>query len=147
MLAQQAAANIKLGVPTPATSPGLDRFQLAGLKTWLWVDGWDPVSQTASIPGLSAKVSARPTSTTWDLGDGPPVECAGPGAPWRAELGADQSTSCSHVFTKRGIYQGQVTVHWAVTWAASNGQGATLPGIDRTAAFTIEVRSAQAVTD
>ena len=148
MLAQQAAAQLDVGLPEPATSPGLNQFQLAGLPTWLWVQEWDPVSKTATIPLLSATVSARPIRSTWDFGAGGKVICNGPGTPYDfRKAAANQSTDCSLTFTRAGTFPARVTVDWAVSWNATTGAAGTLPTIARTTAFDIEVRSAQAATD
>ena len=148
MLAQQASAQLEVSLPDPATAPGLDHFQLVGLKTWLWVKEWDPTARTAAIPGLSATVSARPIRSTWDFGAGGKVVCEGPGTPYDFHRdAANQSTDCSLTFTRSGTYAARVTVDWAVSWHASTGAGGTLPDLTRTTAFAIEARAAEAVTD
>ena len=148
MLADQASAQLSVDVPRPATSPGLGRFQLVGMSTWLWLTEWQDVSKTATIPGLSATVSAKPVRTTWDFGAAGSVVCNGPGTPYRADrTSAEQATTCSKTFTQSGLYASSVTVDWGVTWSSSTGQGGTLPGVTRTAAFDVEARAAQAVTD
>lgn len=148
MLAQEASAQLGVSLPAPATSPGLDQFQLVGLPTWLWVKEWDPVSKTAAIPGLSATVSAHPVRSTWDFGAGGKVVCDGPGTPFDVhKAAANQSTDCALTFTRSGVYTAQVTVEWAVSWNASTGGGGALPGLVRTTTFPIEARAAQAVTD
>jgi hypothetical protein len=148
MLAQQASAQLNVNLPTPATSPGLDQFQLVGLQTWLWVKEWDAVSKSAAIPGLSATVSARPVRSTWDFGAGGRVVCDGPGTPYDFHRpAAGQSTDCALTFTRSGAYTARVTVDWAVSWKASTGAGGDLPGLTRTTTFPISARAAQAVTD
>lgn len=148
MLAQRAAAELAVSPPVPATSPGLDRFQLVGLKTWLWLQRWDTVARTASIPGLTATVSARPLRSTWDFGTAGKVVCDGPGTPYDLHRTAtEQSTDCALTFTRSGTYTARVTVDWAVSWAANTGAAGTLPPIARTTVFPIEARAAQAVTD
>lgn len=148
VLAERASAQLSLALPHPATSPGLGHFQLVGLPTWLWLTDWQAVSRTASIPGLSATVSATPVRTTWNFGSGGTVVCDGPGTPY--DLGVSpggQSTKCAKTFTQSGTYPSSVTVDWSVSWSASTGQAGTLPGAARTAVFTVEARAAQAVTD
>ncbi len=147
-LAQQAAAQLEVTVPAPATSPGLDRFQLVGLRTWLWVTRWDPVTRTATIPGLSATVSARPVRSTWDFGTQGTVTCTGPGTPYDlTKAPADQSTDCALTFTHSGHYLARVSVDWAISWRTNTGAAGTLPDQARTTTFPIEARAAQAVTN
>ncbi|MDQ6696193.1 MAG: hypothetical protein M3Z46_01880 [Actinomycetota bacterium] len=148
MLAQRASAQLQVDVPAPATSPGLDQFQLVGLPTWLWVKAWDTVANTAAIPGLSATVSARPVRSTWDFGAGGRVTCDGPGTPFDIHRPAsNQSTDCALTFIQSGTYTARVTVDWAVSWKATTGGGGALPPLARTTTFPIQVRAAQAVTD
>lgn len=147
-LGARARSELDLRFPEPRTNPDADRMQLVGVDTWLWVDPatWQPRSATASIPGLSATVTAQPTHVTWDMGDGTTVRCDGPGTPYDPDRpAAAQRTDCSHLYQHVGSYQVSATVHWSVTWSSTDGDGGTLADVARTTRFTLDVAERQAV--
>lgn len=148
-LARSAVSSLTLGFPGPRTNPGIDQRQLPGIETWMWVEGadWQPVTATASIPGLSATVTATPTHVTWDMGDGtPPVVCEGPGTAYDPEVApADQSSDCTHRYQRRGSYTASATAHWELRWSATDGDGGALAPATRTTTFTMTVAERQAV--
>jgi hypothetical protein len=148
-LALAASATLALGHPEPRTNPDRSVAQLVGIDTWLWIDegSWEPLTATATIPGLSATVTATPVRTTWDMGDGaPPVVCDGPGTPYdtsRPEAG--QRTDCSHLYQVRGSYTATATITWRTTWSATNGESGTLASAGRSTRFPMAVAERQAV--
>ncbi len=148
-LARSAVSSLTLAFPSPQTNPGIDQRQLPGIDTWMWIDAadWQPVSASASIPGMSATVTATPTQVTWDMGDGSaPVVCDGPGTPYDPERPpADQTSDCTYRYQRRGSYPASATVRWEITWSASDGDGGSLAPVDRTTTFTMTVAERQAV--
>jgi hypothetical protein len=153
-LARQARRSLPLVFPGVETSPPYDRSQLVHLATWLWVanDSWQPRSATASVPGLSATVTATPERVEWSMGDGSTEICAGPGTAYDPEKADDaQSTYCSHTFERAsttepdGVYRARATMWWRVTWAASDGSTGSLPDVVRFTDFTLHVGEAQAL--
>lgn len=127
-------ARAQLGLPVPALAADPARDQLVHLPTWLWlVDGWEVVTATASVPGISVTATARPASVSWRTGDGSTVTCTGPGTRFRP--GADpraSSPDCGHTYRRSsaaqpgGTYLVQATVHWSVSWSGG-GQFGTFP--------------------
>ena len=112
--------------------------QLVGVRTWLWVDpaDWQPMSATATIVGLSATVTAQPTKVIWTMGDGSMVICNGPGTPYKPTVpDREQSSSCSYTYQHDGTYTVRATIVWTVSWTATNGQGGTLPNVQRSTEF------------
>ena len=147
-VAQQAAATLTVGVPSIETAPGVDGLLLVGLRTWFWVGNAGPVSATASIPGLSATVTARAVSTTFTSDDGAAVTCEGGGAPYdKHRSGAAQDQTCTHVFQEAGDHVVTAATTWALDWTATNGVSGTLPDLVRTSQLTLPLRSAEAATD
>lgn len=148
-LARSAVASLTLAFPEPRTNPAIDHDQLPGIDTWLWVDpaAWEPVSATATIPGLSATVTATPTHVSWDPGDGSsPVVCDGPGTPYdRSRPPEEQTSDCTHRYQDRGRYEVVATVHWELSWTASDGDGGTLASVGRSTSFVLRVAERQAV--
>lgn len=148
-LALAAQSTLVLPFPVPRTNPARDQDQLVGIDTWLWVDPatWQPVTASASIPGLSATVIATPTRVVWAMGDDqPPVVCDGPGTPYDTSLPESaQSTDCRHLYQVRDVYEASATIEYTITWSASNGEGGTLAGAGRTTQFPMSVAERQAV--
>lgn len=148
-LAQEARDTLVLAYPDPHMSPPADFQQLVGLRTWLWLtpDGFESVSATAAIPGLSVTATATPTQVLWDMGDGSePVVCAGPGTAYDTDLPDDQQeTECSHLYQVAGSYTASAAVTWSVEWSATNGAGGTFPDVDRTTTVDLDVIERQAV--
>ena len=148
-LANQALKELPLLYPRPRTAPPRTATQVVGIRTWMWVDpaDWHPISATASIPGLAATVTASPTKTIWDLGDGSePIVCDGPGTVYDpSKPDGDQHSDCSRAFQHDGTYPVRVTIVWSVTWTATNGDGGNLGLFQRSTQFNITVEQRQAV--
>ena len=147
-LARRAFNELPLIYPRPRTAPPATAKQLVGIRTWLWVDpgDWQTMSASAAIPGLAASVTAQPTRTIWEMGDGSTVTCDGPGTPYDpGRPDADQSTECSHVYQHDGTYTVLATIEWSVTWSATNGAGGNLGTVQRSTQFPLTVEQRQAV--
>jgi hypothetical protein len=155
-LARQASKTLPLDYPAVRTSPDTAVPQYVGVASWLWIDPaqWKPMSATASIPGLSATVTATPLRSEWDVGDGSePVVC-GAGTPYdQSRPAAEQRTDCSHVFERAsstaadGVFHASVTVWWSVTWQATDGAAGALPDAFRTSTFDLLVGEIEALRE
>ncbi|MFI7679533.1 hypothetical protein [Actinophytocola sp. NPDC049390] len=118
------------------------------LPTWLWLaDGWETVTATASVPGVSVTATAKPELVTWLMGDGAIVTCHGPGTRFRAGMDPRSgSPDCGHVYRRSsasqpgGVYLVQATVRWLVSWAGAGDSGVFLP---MTTTSTVELRVAE----
>jgi hypothetical protein len=150
-VAQMARNRLSLPAPRIAANPVGD--QLVNLPTWLWLSSWEPVSATASVPGVSVTAVATPTSVSWSMGDGSVVTCAGPGTPFRP--GGDPrapSPDCGHTYRSSSANQpGQAfpvtaTVHWTVTWSGA-GQSGTFPDLTTTGNAAFRVAESQALNN
>jgi hypothetical protein len=148
-LANPALKELPLLYPRPRTAPPRTATQVVGIRTWMWVDpaDWHPISATAQIPGLAATVTATPTKTIWDVGDGSdPIVCNGPGTVYDpAKPDGDQHSDCSRAFQHDGTYPVRVTIEWNVTWTATNGDGGNLGLFQRSTQFDVTVEQRQAV--
>lgn len=151
VLARQARARLDLPDVVIRVNPSGD--QLVGLPTWLFLDpaSWRAQSATASAPGISVTVTARPTQAVWSMGNGDSVVCHGPGTPWRTGMDpAAASPDCGYRYLRSsaaapsGSFTVTVTVSWQVTWSGA-GQGGTVPGLTTTAAVQVRVTESQAV--
>ncbi len=78
--ADEALKDLLIAAPALRLSPPVGATQLVGVPTWLWVDDpWTPRQASATLDGVTATVTATPTSVIWDLGEGDTVTCPGPG--------------------------------------------------------------------
>ena len=147
-LVAQAMARLTIALPDVATSPPRSGVQLVGVPVWFWVNNYRPIRVTATIPGLSATLTATPTKTVITPGDDTSVTCAGPGVKYDPTLSyKDQESTCSHVYDQHGPYSAAVTVTWALTWTATDGQTGALPAANRVTRFPLRIQEAEAVTD
>jgi hypothetical protein len=150
-LAQVARSQLRPPSPRIEANPADE--QLVNLPTWLWLDrgSWEPVSATASVPGVSVTATARPTSITWTMGDGGTVTCRGPGTPYGAG-GSPKSASPTCGYTYHSSSAGQpgrayavsATVHWTVTWSGA-GQAGAFPDMTTTSNAAFRVAESQAL--
>lgn len=154
LLAAERAAELaveRLVLPDPVVGLSPPASQLVGLATWLWVGDWVTRTTSASVGGVTSTVAARPTSSTWDLGDGTTVGCPGPGTPYDpARPPEGQTTDCAHTYVwpsshPRGARSVTVTVTYGVSWSATTGAGGALGTVTRSTTLPIAVSEVQAV--
>jgi hypothetical protein len=147
-LARQAYRELPLLYPQPYTAPPANVSQLVGVRTWFWIEQsqWQPRRATAAVPGLSATVTATPTAVKWDTGDGTTFSCDGPGIPYDStKADSVQHSDCSHVFQHDGEHDVRATIIWSVSWTASDGNGGSLPNVERATQFPLQAEQRQAV--
>lgn len=153
VLAEEAAARLSVAAPSVETSPKTGVNQIVQLPTWMWVTNWEPDSATASVPGVSATVTATPTTVTWDMGNGDQEVCSGPGTPFDfARSEESQSTDCSYTYRHSstsqpgGVYQVSATMSYDVSWSAEGAPGGgALPTVSETSTFPVRVIEIHAV--
>lgn len=151
-LAQQALASVGIAAPVISTSPSAADRLYVQVPTWLWVEDswWRPYEATARAGRVTSTVTARPVRTSWSLGDGETVTCAGPGRPWQPGL-AESSGDCVHTYTvssagrPEGTFDLRATVTFAVSWSSNTGQGGTLPGVSCSSGVAVQVGEIQAI--
>ena len=159
-LARRAVNELQLPLPDVHVNPVGEA--LVGLPEWFWVDAsqWRGLSQRTQAGPVWARVTATPTSTSWDPGDGSPVvTCSGPGTPYdKSEPASAQSSDCTYTYTRSSASQPQtgpgandryftvtVTTTWSVTWVGAGGMSGTLPVISRSRSFPLRVAERQSV--
>ena len=143
-LARQAFASFEAATPVPEFSP---TTSVVGVQTWLWLrSGWASKSATASVPGLSATVTAQPTRVVWSMGDGGRTVCDGPGKAWDPNQ-PDASTDCSYTYPVAGHFTVTVTVYFETSWSASDGTTGQLAAITGRTNVPVTVDEVQAVNN
>lgn len=141
-LAREAFSSFAVSAPTPEFSP---TTSVVGVATWLWLEGgWSSHSATASVPGLSATVTAEPTSVIWSMGDGGQTVCDGPGKPWNPN-NPNATTDCSYTYPVAGHFTATVIVYYQTTWSASDGTAGQLAAITGRTTVPVTVEEIQAV--
>lgn len=146
-LARQAYSQLRLPSPSIAASP--EGPQLVRLPTWLWIEnGWEPVSATATVPGVSVTARAKPTKVTWSMGEGGSRTCVGPGTPYSsARNPRSASPDCGYTYRRASGGDGftvSATVSWSVSWSGA-GQSGTFDGLSTTDSTTFVVEEVGAV--
>lgn len=143
-LARQAFSSFQVAPPMPRFSPA---ESVVGAATWLWLDqGWASRSVTASVPGLSATVTAEPSRVVWNMGDGDQTVCDGPGKAWDSNQ-PNATTYCSYTYPVAGHFTVTVTVYYATTWSASDGTAGQLAAITGWTSVPVTVNEIQAVNN
>lgn len=151
-LAANAVASVGIEAPPIRTSPSANGRLYVQIPTWLWLeqDWWQSYQATAAAGRVTSTVNARPISTTWSMGDGASVRCAGPGRAWKPGL-AEEATDCRHTYRHSSAgadddtFALGATVTLEVTWTSNTGAGGTLPAISRTSSLEVEVGEIQAI--
>ena len=153
VLAQEAESRLVVDPPEVQLSPKTDVNQIVQLPTWMWLTNWESQSASASVPGVTSTVTARPATVTWDMGNGDEVVCNGPGTPFdfsRPEEG--QSTDCSYTYRHSstsqpgGVYRVSATLTYEVSWSAEGAPGGgALPALSETSSVPVRVMEIHAV--
>lgn len=133
---------------TPAFDPSPDRL-LVNFPIWLHLSsGWRQLSASAAVAGVTATVTAKPESATWEMGDGSSVTCYSAGTAYNANLSWSANVArrdCSYTYAARsasepqGRFPVKVTVHYGVTWTSNFGGGGSLGGYDRSTSTSVAV--------
>jgi len=155
VLAQQAYTELTVPKPAARRSPpetnsdpdngGLP-YTWLGLHTWVWVEDWQPLQRTVDLRGVSATVTATPTSLVFDPGNGDAaMSCAGPGRPWTEADGNQPPTGggCAYMYrsvTPDGALTATTGITWSVAWTSNTGAGGTFPALNTatTSSFLVE---------
>jgi hypothetical protein len=148
---QQVSALVRR--PEVTFSPPIDKM-IVNFETWLAVTPQQPVTATAAIPGLSATVTAEPTSIEWTTGshvagDTTNIDCE----PWGSTQSATGDCAWTPAYPSVGKvtgtsdlhYHGMVTIVWKVSWQATNGASGTLDDLRTTTPVQMTVQEIQTI--
>lgn len=148
----------RLAAPVIEASPALGTASIINVPVFVAVSNWTgAITDSACGGGLCVTVTATPKlSYTTGEPDTTAIACAGAGTTFdRARPPSDQaakSGACAYVYQHRtGIegrpaeWPGVVTVTWAITWLATNGQTGVLPSITRSTPLPRAVQEVQTV--
>jgi hypothetical protein len=146
-LAAGVLKRMTIPVPQIGFSPNGD--QIVNLPSWLWIPNWEPLTGSATVGGVTVRVTARPGSAHWTFGDGSSSSCA-PGIAWAPE--ADPTRACTHTWARSSAsqpnesYRLTVTVGWEASYSVSGGAGGgALAPLSRTSSTQLRVAEVQAI--
>ena len=121
--------------PAPSMAPPIDKRQLAGVRTWLWIDQgtWQSGRFRIDIPDLAVRASAEPQAVRWVFSaadtarwpnDVKTVTCKNAGTPYVSE--SQPPSTCYRALQHAGTYHVDVYVDWTVLWVASDNTFGTM---------------------
>ena len=148
-----AVERLKLPSPVIRMSPSKHERQMVGVPSWLWVEaaGWEPVSETAQVPGVSVTATAVPREVVWLMGEGGRVVCGGPGTPYSAAFAPGaESPDCGYTYRRSslgepgGTFTVSVALSWDVTWEGG-GESGRGPGMVTVSEVDVTVDEIQAL--
>lgn len=123
---QLRPAPAKIGsAPCATTEPGCVGGAV-GVPVWLWTQPWTAQTATATAGPYTVTAVARPTSVTWDLGDGQRITCATRGTPYELSWGFRDSPDCGTRYERVGKYSISAVMTYAVTWSGADSGSATI---------------------
>lgn len=163
-LARTSYGELPLLDPAPGRYPIgelSDRRPYTIVQTHMWFStsptSWATVSKKVCAGTLCATAVAKPTTLTFDPGNGADaVSCPGPGSTFHRPAGGSwvpgqQPEGCDYQYTKSsyGMPNGEVTstytIGWTVTWTATNGQSGTFNDLQTKATSRFAVAELQSV--
>jgi hypothetical protein len=154
VVAQKALGRAEWPTIKVTFDPSPDRL-LVRFPIWLHLSsGWQQVKASATVGGVTATVTAKPESVTWEMGDGKSLTCHSAGTSYDANLSWSANLSrrdCGYSYTSSsaaqtgGRYKTKVTVHYGVTWTSNFGGGGSLGGYDRSATTAVAVGQVQSL--
>lgn len=145
--AYTAVARIRFPVVAPGVGPDPDknRWKMAavGYPLWLWADGPTTIAPvTDSVQGLSVSLQAEVVRTTFAMGDGETVRCAGGGRRYGAWIEPGQeSPTCGYRYQQPSLPDGKYTVtataYWDVAWTSGGQSGVITVPVDASAQLPV----------
>jgi hypothetical protein len=133
-LAREAVDRMLLTGPSIASPRAAGKY-IVGMPMWMWVNQtpttYGPNTASAGLAGVTVTATAEVSKIVWKLGDGASVTCNGPGTPYAASFGKQESPTCGHTYTRASAsqpdskYAVSATATWAVDWQVAGGGGQT----------------------
>jgi hypothetical protein len=152
-LAQQALGSAPFKPLVVVMSPPSGR-EAVNFPVFLSLQGFAPVSASASAGGVTSMVAIVPGSVTWQMGDGHSVICQGPGVPYDPSrpFAAQLPPPCGYQYSRSSAnepgqaFQLTATVHYSATWTVTGAAGGgNLGPIDRSVSMPVTVGEIQVV--
>jgi hypothetical protein len=143
----------QLPTPEPAFAPPAESM-FVNYQTWFGATPHDPITATATVPGITVTVTATPTKLTLHTGSIVPgdttnVTCNPWGSTYYPADGCTWTPAHPSVEQATGTtdyrYHASMTITWTITWQSSTGTTGTLNNITTTTNTPIAVREIQTI--
>lgn len=135
----------RIPIPSVAIEANPNRG-LVGVESWFWIEGYDggPISEATDAFGRRIEVEARVERYDWSFGDNGTLRTAMPGRPY------PERSDVRHIYERSSLgyeqgYPVEVGFFFSVRYRVDAGGWIELPGIERFAEASYEVRESQAV--
>ena len=130
-LARSLVVRLRLPDATPIFGPDPNnnewKMLAVGFPVWLMTAGPRSRATSVSSDGLTFRLSARLTSTAFNLGDGSRVTCTSMTPFTASSKAGSASPTCGHVYAKpslpKGSYTVTATANWTVNWSVDGISG------------------------
>jgi hypothetical protein len=104
-------------------------------KNWLWVESgqWHGVTASRSVGGATVTLTATPSYTLWDMGNGDTVSCVGAGREWVKGMPEDAPTNCSYAYEEMEDPEGDTwtvsaRINYTLAWTCTGNCGGSTSG-------------------
>lgn len=104
-------------------------------KNWMWVEAtqWRTVSASESLRGATVTLTATPSYTSWDMGNGTTASCVGPGREWVKGMPEDAPTNCSYAYDEMENPEGDkwtvsARINYTLAWTCTGNCGGLTRG-------------------
>jgi hypothetical protein len=144
---EDVAMQLRDRIPIPSVAIGANPDRgLVGIESWFWIDGYDggPIAESTEAFGRRIEVEARVERYEWSFGDNRTLRTETPGRPY------PERSDVHHVYERSSLgyekgYPVQVGFFFSVRYRVDGGGWIELPGIERGAVASYQVRESQAV--
>jgi hypothetical protein len=141
------AANVLQHIPLPNVRLSMNpSLGLVALPGWFWAEGYDgaPFGGSASLTGLTVAVQVRPSSYTWNFGDGATLASQDLGQPYPAQSDIQHTYQYSSLHYPAG-FPIRLTIQFAATFSVNGGTVQPLASMTRTYTASYRVQEIQSV--
>jgi hypothetical protein len=141
------AANVLQHIPLPNVRLSMNpSLGLVALPGWFWAEGYDgaPFGGSASVSGLTVAVQVRPSSYTWNFGDGTTLASQDLGQPYPTQSDIQHTYQYSSLHFPAG-FPIRLTVQFVATFSVNGGAAQPLASMTRTYTASYRVQEIQSV--
>lgn len=144
---EEIAMQLRDRIPIPNVMIGVNPDRgLVGVESWFWIEGYDgrPIAESTDAFGRGIEVEARVERYAWSFGDNGTLTTEMPGRPYPERSDIRHTFERSSLGYEKG-YPVEVGFFFSVRYRVDGGGWVELPGIERFAETSYQVRESQAV--
>jgi hypothetical protein len=144
---EEIAMKLRDRIPIPNVTIGVNPERgLVGVESWFWIEGYTgrPITESTNAFGRRIEVEARVERYAWSFGDDGRLRTGTLGRPY------PERSDVRHVYERTSLgyekgYPVEVAFFFSVRYRVEGGGWIELPGIERFAEASYQVRESQAV--